>query len=77
MVAGELRQRRNRLADEAFRAVRAGVRSIEHGSLMAGQSVGLVRRSEPTAAIIAELVEQAARALARDVPSELDAGEAA
>jgi enoyl-[acyl-carrier protein] reductase II len=39
---------------------------VEHGSLMAGQSVGLVRRIQPTADIVAELVEQAARALARD-----------
>src|ERR671918_541153 len=37
---------------------------VEHGSLMAGQSVGLVRRIQPTAAIVAELVEQTAAALA-------------
>jgi enoyl-[acyl-carrier protein] reductase II len=41
---------------------------VEHGSLMAGQSVGLVRRIEPTAEIIAELARQAASALARDGP---------
>jgi enoyl-[acyl-carrier protein] reductase II len=41
---------------------------VEHGSLMAGQSVGLVRQIQPTAEIIAELVEQAASALARDGP---------
>ena len=38
---------------------------VENGSLMAGQSVGLVRRVQPVAAILAELLEQAERALAR------------
>jgi enoyl-[acyl-carrier protein] reductase II len=38
---------------------------VENGSLMAGQSVGLVRKVQPVAAIMAELVEQAERALAR------------
>jgi enoyl-[acyl-carrier protein] reductase II len=38
---------------------------VENGSLMAGQSVGLVRRIQPVAAIMAELVEQAEQALAR------------
>jgi enoyl-[acyl-carrier protein] reductase II len=38
---------------------------VETGSVMAGQSVGMVRQEEPTAAIIAELVEEAATALAR------------
>jgi enoyl-[acyl-carrier protein] reductase II len=38
---------------------------VETGSVMAGQSVGMVAREEPTAAIIAELVEEAATALAR------------
>jgi enoyl-[acyl-carrier protein] reductase II len=37
----------------------------ETGSVMAGQSVGMVTREEPTAAIIAELVDEAAAALAR------------
>ena len=39
---------------------------VEHGSVMAGQSVGMVTSVQPTAAIIAELVEQA-RAALRDV----------
>ena len=40
---------------------------VENGSLMAGQSVGLVRRrSSRLAEILAELVEQTATALARD-----------
>ncbi|WP_375398579.1 NAD(P)H-dependent flavin oxidoreductase [uncultured Sphingomonas sp.] len=36
---------------------------VEHGSLMAGQSVGMVTREEPVAAIIAQLMDQAAVAL--------------
>jgi enoyl-[acyl-carrier protein] reductase II len=38
---------------------------VENGSLMAGQSVGLVRRIRPAADILAELVEQAEHALVR------------
>ena len=38
---------------------------VEHGSVMAGQSVGMVRQEEPVAAIIAELVAEASAALAR------------
>ncbi|MBE7210611.1 MAG: nitronate monooxygenase [Gluconacetobacter diazotrophicus] len=37
---------------------------IEGGSVMAGQSVGMVRSVQPTAVILAELVEQATAALA-------------
>ncbi|MEO7276675.1 MAG: nitronate monooxygenase [Sphingomicrobium sp.] len=37
---------------------------IEAGSVMAGQSVGMVTREEPVEAILAELVDQAAAALA-------------
>jgi enoyl-[acyl-carrier protein] reductase II len=36
---------------------------VESGSVMAGQSVGMVKREEPVSAIIAELVEEAASAL--------------
>ena len=36
---------------------------IERGSVMAGQSVGMVNREEPVAAIIQELVDEAAAAL--------------
>jgi enoyl-[acyl-carrier protein] reductase II len=36
---------------------------VETGSVMAGQSVGMVRREEPVAEIIQELVEEAAAAL--------------
>jgi enoyl-[acyl-carrier protein] reductase II len=36
---------------------------IEHGSVMAGQSVGMVKTEEPVAAIIASLMEEAAAAL--------------
>ena len=38
---------------------------VEEGSLMAGQSVGMVKAVEPTATIIADLVQQAAAALER------------
>lgn len=37
---------------------------VEHGSLMAGQSVGMVTKEEPAAAIIESLVGEAAAALA-------------
>jgi len=37
---------------------------VEHGSVMAGQSVGMVNREEPVADIIAELVTEAEGALA-------------
>jgi len=36
---------------------------IETGSVMAGQSVGMVNREEPVSAIIQELVDEAAAAL--------------
>ncbi|MEO8559552.1 MAG: nitronate monooxygenase [Rhodospirillales bacterium] len=36
---------------------------VEHGSVMAGQSVGLVTREQSTAEIVAELIDQAATAL--------------
>lgn len=36
---------------------------VEHGSLMAGQSVGMVTREEPVAEIIAQLLAEAATAL--------------
>ena len=36
---------------------------IESGSVMAGQSVGMVNREEPVAAIIQELVDEASAAL--------------
>jgi len=39
----------------------------ENGSMMAGQSVGMVSREEPAADIIAELVEQAEAALGRSL----------
>jgi len=37
---------------------------VEGGSLMAGQSVGMVTREQPTAEILAEVVDQAVQALA-------------
>jgi len=38
---------------------------VEHGSVMAGQSVGMVTREEPVAAIVAELMAEAAQAFER------------
>ncbi|PZU13057.1 MAG: 2-nitropropane dioxygenase [Sphingobium sp.] len=38
---------------------------VEGGSLMAGQSVGMVTKEEPVAAIIAQLLDEAAQALER------------
>lgn len=38
---------------------------VEHGSLMAGQSVGMVTKEEPVADIIATLMDEAAAALER------------
>lgn len=66
--AGELDQKAAQLEIEHFwagalrRAVIDG--DVENGSLMAGQSVGMVNREQPTADILAALVEQAVAALA-------------
>ncbi|MBV8168659.1 MAG: 2-nitropropane dioxygenase, partial [Alphaproteobacteria bacterium] len=65
---GELDQAAAQLEIEHFwagalrRAVLDG--DVENGSLMAGQSVGLVTREQPTDAILGELVEQATALLA-------------
>jgi enoyl-[acyl-carrier protein] reductase II len=65
---GELSQEEAQLEIELFwagalkRAVLDG--DIENGSLMAGQSVGMVTREQPTADIIRELMEQALAAFA-------------
>jgi enoyl-[acyl-carrier protein] reductase II len=65
---GEIEQQAAQLEIEHFwagalrRAVIEG--DVERGSLMAGQSVGMVTREEPVAAIMAELLEQAGAALA-------------
>lgn len=66
---GELDHKAAQLEIEHFwagalrRAVVEG--DVEYGSLMAGQSVGLVTQEQPTAEIIAELVAQAVDALRR------------
>ena len=66
--SGELTKEAAQLEIEHFwagalrRAVIDG--DIEGGSVMAGQSVGMVARVQPTAEIIAEIVEQAVTALA-------------
>lgn len=68
VLAGEVEKAAAQLEIEHFwagalrRAVIDG--DIENGSLMAGQSVGLVTREQPTAEIVQELVSQAAMALA-------------
>ncbi|MEA1677309.1 NAD(P)H-dependent flavin oxidoreductase [Nitrospirillum sp. BR 11163] len=65
---GEVEQKDAQLEIEHFwagalrRAVIDG--DVENGSLMAGQSVGMVTREQPTAEILAELVAQAEDALA-------------
>ncbi len=67
--AGEVSYEEAALAIEHYwagalrRAVLEG--DVATGSLMAGQSVGMVRKIEPVEAILAELAEQAERALAR------------
>jgi enoyl-[acyl-carrier protein] reductase II len=67
--AGELGYHEAALAIEHFwagalrRAVVDG--DVEEGSLMAGQSVGMVKAVEPTATIIDTLVAEAAAALER------------
>ena len=71
--AGELTFQEASLAIEHYwagalrRAVVDG--DVENGSLMAGQSVGLVRRIQPLQAILAELVGQAEQAMARHAES--------
>jgi enoyl-[acyl-carrier protein] reductase II len=78
---GELSHDEAALAIEHFwagalrRAVIEG--DVERGSLMAGQSVGLVHQVQPIAEILAELVEQTALALARDDADETAAAESA
>jgi enoyl-[acyl-carrier protein] reductase II len=68
LEAGELSREAAQLSIERFwagalrRAVIEG--DVEEGSVMAGQSVGMVTREQTTAEIIAELVGQAEAALA-------------
>ena len=65
--AGELTREQAQLSVEHFwagalrRAVIDG--DVEHGSVMAGQSVGMVTAEQPTAEIIGELIGQACRAI--------------
>ncbi|BAE50417.1 NAD(P)H-dependent flavin oxidoreductase [Paramagnetospirillum magneticum] len=66
--SGEIEQKDAQLEIEHFwagalkRAVIDG--DVENGSLMAGQSVGMVTREQPTAEILQELLSQALAALA-------------
>jgi enoyl-[acyl-carrier protein] reductase II len=43
---------------------------VENGSLMAGQSVGMVNEEQPTATILRELVQQALAALSARAEAE-------
>jgi len=67
--AGQIDQKAAQLEIEHFwagalrRAVVEG--DVENGSLMAGQSVGLVKSEQPVAEILAELIAQAETALMR------------
>jgi enoyl-[acyl-carrier protein] reductase II len=65
--AGEMDQQAAQLEIEQFwvGALRAGVMDgdVDAGSLMAGQSVGMVTKEQPMQEIIDELVDQAAQAL--------------
>jgi enoyl-[acyl-carrier protein] reductase II len=67
-LAGEMTKEAAQLAIEHFWAGalrRAAIDGdVENGSVMAGQSVGMVASEQPTADIIAELVAQAVAALA-------------
>ena len=62
--AGEFDQKQAQLEIERYwaGALKRGVvdGDIENGSLMAGQSVGMVKEIQPTAEIISELVDEAA-----------------
>lgn len=66
---GEMSQQQAQLEIEHFwagalrRAVVEG--DVENGSLMAGQSVGMVTKEQPVGDILDELVDEAVRALAR------------
>ena len=66
--AGKVEQKAAQLDIEHFWAGalrRAAIDGdVEHGSLMAGQSVGMVKKEQPIEEIIQELVEQANGALA-------------
>jgi enoyl-[acyl-carrier protein] reductase II len=71
--AGELDAAAAQLEIEHFwagalrRAVIDG--DVERGSLMAGQSVGMVTQEQPVAAIFAELIDQASKALSHRLAS--------
>ncbi len=76
LEAGEITRDEAQLAVEHFwagalrRAVLEG--DVEQGSVMMGQSVGMVTREQSIAEIIAELVDQAAAAIAaRYVPAKV------
>ena len=73
--AGELTKEQAQLEIEHFwsgalrRAVVEG--DVEMGSVMAGQSVGMVTKEQPVEAILAELAGQAERALQQRTPADV------
>lgn len=77
--AGELDQKAAQLEIEHFwagalrRAVIDG--DVENGSLMAGQSVGMIADEQPTAVIIQNMISEAADALVRRGQPAADAAE--
>lgn len=77
--AGELDKEEAQLKIEHFwagalrRAVIEG--DVENGSVMAGQSVGMVAKIQPAAEIIAELVEEAEAYLAKWNPADTTAAQ--
>jgi enoyl-[acyl-carrier protein] reductase II len=78
---GELAQKEAQLEIEHFWAGalrRAAIDGeVETGSVMAGQSVGMVQKEQPTGEILDELVEQAVEALAAREAGAADSGGAA
>lgn len=77
--AGELDQKAAQLEIEHFwagalrRAVIDG--DVENGSLMAGQSVGMIKAEQPTAEILETMIAQAADALVQRGQPAIDAAE--
>ena len=63
LASGDMSQIEQYWAGALRRAVIEG--DVETGSVMAGQSVGMVRDEAPAAEILAQLMDEAARALER------------
>ncbi len=61
LASALVRRRSRRVGMRLRRAVIDG--DVEHGSVMSGQSVGMVTKEEPVADIIGQLMTEAAHAL--------------